>query len=64
MKNRSEVRLSRRNLLKTGSGLIALTVMPAGMIIGANSAWSADVQALKPESFATLVQVCSGYLPA
>ncbi len=63
MKNRSEVRLSRRNLLKTGSGLIALTVMPAGMIIGANSAWSADVQALKPESFATLVQVCRDIYP-
>lgn len=64
MKNDSGVRLSRRDLLKTGGGtLIAMTIAPTGLILGANRAWAANPAALKPETFATLVQACRDIYP-
>jgi hypothetical protein len=63
MKDISETRLSRRGLLKKGCGLIAMTIAPTGLIVGANSAWAVDPAALKPETFATLVQACRDIYP-
>ena len=63
MKNSFEARLSRRDLLRTSGGLIAMSVLPTGMIIGANSAWAASPSALKSESFSTLVQACRDIYP-
>ena len=57
-------RLTRRDLLKTGgTTLVAMSVLPSGMIIGARNAWAASPSALKPESFATLVQACRDIYP-
>ena len=64
MQNKLNKRLSRRDLLKSGSSaLIAMTVVPGGMILGANSAWAATPKAISPESFATLVQACRDIYP-
>jgi hypothetical protein len=55
--------LSRRTILKTaGSGLIIAAITPAGMILG-RKAWSATAEALKPDSFATLVQMSRDIYP-
>ncbi|HEX2430110.1 MAG TPA: hypothetical protein VHK03_05005 [Aestuariivirgaceae bacterium] len=55
--------LSRRTILKTaGSGLIVAAITPAGMILG-RKAWSATAEALKPDSFATLVQMSRDIYP-
>ncbi|MDA7969058.1 MAG: hypothetical protein MPK31_09060 [Gammaproteobacteria bacterium] len=56
-------RLHRRDVLKAGGGLIAMTALPAGMIVGAQNAWSATAKSLKPETFATLVQACRDIYP-
>ena len=57
-------RVNRRDVLKAGgSALVAMTVLPTGMIIGAQNAWSARAETLKPESFATLVQACRDIYP-
>ena len=63
MNDISKARLSRRNLLKASGGLIAMTIAPTGLLVGANSAWAANPTALKPESFATLVQACRDIYP-
>ena len=64
MQNKSPVNVSRRNLLRSGGGtLIAMTVVPGGLILGANDAWAAMAKAIKPESFATLVQACRDIYP-
>jgi hypothetical protein len=55
--------LSRRTILKTaGSGLIIAAITPAGMILG-RKAWSATAEALKPETYATLVQMSRDIFP-
>ncbi len=60
----SSRRFGRRAVLKAGGGaLVAMTILPSGMIIGARHAWSADAMSLKPESFATLVQACRDIYP-
>ena len=65
MKHKSNMHsLHRREVLKAGGGaLIAMTILPTGMIIGAQSAWSASAKSLKPSSFATLVQACRDIYP-
>lgn len=53
------MRLSRRDVLKTGgSTLVAMTIMPSGLILGAGNAWAANAKSLQPGTFATLVQAC------
>ncbi len=65
MKHNSSARpLHRRDVLKAGGGaLVAMTVLPTGLIIGAQSAWSASAKSLKPGSFATLTQACRDIYP-
>ncbi len=56
--------LSRRRLLSSGgASLVAMTVMPGGVIVGTDSAWAATAQALQPETFATLVQMARDIYP-
>ncbi|MDY8107826.1 gluconate 2-dehydrogenase subunit 3 family protein [Fulvimarina sp. 2208YS6-2-32] len=52
---------SRRGFLKTGAGLLAMTIMPSGLIVG--SAWANMPQATDPEVFATLVQMSRDCYP-
>jgi hypothetical protein len=64
MHKSSDMRLSRRDILKTGgSTLVAMTIMPTGLIFGAGNAWAATAKSLKPETFATLVQACRDIYP-
>lgn len=52
------VTVSRRGLLASGgAGLVAMSVLPGGLIAGADGAWAATAKALKAETFATLVQM-------
>lgn len=55
--------VSRRDVLKGGGAIVAMSILPAGVIIGAQNAWSAVAKSLKPESFATLVQTCRDIYP-
>lgn len=58
------VTVTRRGLIASGGmGLVAMTVLPGGMIAGANGAWAATAEALKPETFATLVQMARDLYP-
>ena len=58
------VKLSRRGVLSAGSAsLVVMTVASSGMIVGADSAWAAMAKAVKPESFATLVQMARDIYP-
>lgn len=60
----SEQGISRRTLLKSGaSALVAMTIMPTGMIIGAGRTWAASPAALQPATFASLVQICRDIYP-
>lgn len=56
-------KVSRRDVLKGGGAMVAMSILPTGMIVGAQSAWSAVAKSLKPESFATLVQACRDIYP-
>ena len=57
-------KVSRRSVLGAGTAsLVALTVMPSGMIIGGGNAWAASAKALKAESFATLIQMARDIYP-
>ena len=59
-----QMKVSRRGLLgATGASLVAMTVMPSGMIVGADSAWAAMAKHIKPETFATLVQMSRDVYP-
>jgi hypothetical protein len=56
--------LSRRQVLKSGvATLVVAAVTPAGAVLGVNGAWAAEPQALKPQSFATLVQMSRDLYP-
>lgn len=58
------LKVSRRGLLGAGTAsLVALTVMPGGMIVGADSAWAVTASNLKPETFVTLVQMSRDIYP-
>ena len=56
-------RVSRRDLLKGGGGMIAMSVMPGGLILGANNAWAASPKAISADTFACLVQACRDIYP-
>ena len=59
-----QMKVSRRGLLGAGgASVVAMTVMPTGMIVGADSAWAAMAKNLKPETFATLVQMARDIYP-
>lgn len=58
------VKLTRRELLKTsGASAVAMTILPTGVIVGANRAWATSAVALEPTTFATLVQVSRDVYP-
>ncbi len=58
------VKLSRRGVLSAGSAsLVVMSIASSGMIVGADSAWAAMAKAVKPESFATLVQMARDIYP-
>ncbi len=58
------VKLSRRGVLGAGSAsLVVMSIASSGMIVGADSAWAAMAKAVKPESFATLVQMARDIYP-
>jgi len=63
MQQHATKKLSRRDVLRGGGGLVAMTVMPAGLILGANNAWAATAKAVKPETFASMVQACRDIYP-
>ena len=57
-------KVSRRGFLGAGSAsLIALTVLPTGMIVAADQSWAVTATTLKPETFATLVQMSRDIYP-
>ncbi len=57
-------KVTRRRVLGAGAAsLVALTVMPGGMIVGAGNAWAATAKALKPNTFATLLQMARDIYP-
>ena len=54
--------VSRRTFLKAGSAsLVACTILPSGIVMG--EAWAAMPRAVKPEVFATLVQMARDIYP-
>ena len=56
--------VTRRQVLRTGTAsLVALSILPGGMIVGANNAWATKAKSLKPETFATLVQMSRDIYP-
>ncbi|MCB8837716.1 gluconate 2-dehydrogenase subunit 3 family protein [Aurantimonas sp. VKM B-3413] len=57
----SMVAPDRRRFLKVGAGLIAMTIMPSGLIVG--EAWSQMPRSTQPETFATLVQMSRDCYP-
>ena len=58
------MRLTRRTLLKGGgSTLMAMTILPGGMIVGASNSWASTPKTLAASDFATLVQVCRDIYP-
>lgn len=54
--------LTRRELLK-GTTAFGAFVLGAGYVTGSNAAWAAEVEALKPETFATLMQMARDIYP-
>ncbi|MCF1503740.1 gluconate 2-dehydrogenase subunit 3 family protein [Afifella sp. H1R] len=57
----SLTRPTRRGFLKVGSGLLAMTITPAGTVVG--RAWAQMPRSTKPETFATLVQMSRDCYP-
>ena len=55
--------LTRRQLLSRASAMGASFVVGAGFIAAPDAAWAAETVALKPESFATLVQMARDIYP-
>ena len=57
-------KITRRQILSTGTAsLVAFTIMPGGMIVGAGNAWAAKAKSLQPQTFATLVQMARDIYP-
>ena len=55
-------RFSRRDVLKVGgAGLLAIQILPGGLIAG--KAWAATPSAVTPETYATMVQVSRDLYP-
>lgn len=58
------VRVSRRAVLAIGgAGLVAASVLPGGIVAGQGGAWAMEAVAVKPETFATLVQMARDLYP-
>lgn len=55
--------LTRRQLLSRASALGATFVVGGGFIAAQDAAWAAEVSHLKPETFATLVQMARDIYP-
>lgn len=55
--------LTRRELLSRASAAGASFVIGAGFVAGRDAAWATEVTALKPETFATLVQMARDIYP-
>jgi hypothetical protein len=54
--------LSRRELLKAGgAGLLAMQILPGGLVTG--HAWAAAPAAVKPETYSALVQISRDLYP-
>ena len=57
-------KVTRRRVLGAGvASLVALTITPGGMIVGAGNAWAATAKGLKPNTFATLLQMARDIYP-
>ena len=55
--------MTRRQLLSTGTAMGAALVVGPGFVMHSSEAWAAEVAHLKPETFATLVQVARDIYP-
>ncbi len=55
--------MTRRELLASGTAFGAALVVGPGFVAHTGEAWAAEVTALKPESFATLVQMARDIYP-
>jgi hypothetical protein len=54
-------RLSRRDVLKGGGGLLAMQILPGGLVTG--KAWAAAPAAVSAETYAALVQISRDLYP-
>ncbi|RFC62910.1 gluconate 2-dehydrogenase subunit 3 family protein [Fulvimarina endophytica] len=52
---------NRRGFLKGGIGLLAMTIMPSGLVVG--QAWANMPRSTQPQTFATLVQMSRDCYP-
>ncbi len=58
------LKISRRGVLGAGTAsVVAVSILPGGMVTGTGDAWAAMASHLKPESFATLIQMCRDIYP-
>ncbi|MBO0906259.1 gluconate 2-dehydrogenase subunit 3 family protein [Jiella sonneratiae] len=57
----STLATDRRGFLKAGAGLLAMTIMPSGLVVG--DAWAQMPRSTKPETFAALVQMSRDCYP-
>lgn len=55
--------MSRRDLLKRATALSAGFVVGPGFLAASNAVWATEVSVLKPETFATLVQMARDIYP-
>ncbi len=55
--------MTRRQLLASGTAFGAALVVGSGFVAHTGEAWAAEVAALKPETFATLVQMARDIYP-
>ena len=62
--NRNKMRgLTRRELLSRGAAAGTSFVIGAGFVAGTDAAWATEMNALKPDTFATLVQMARDIYP-
>lgn len=55
--------MTRRDLLKRTTAAGASFVVGAGFLAGSDGAWASEMDAIKPETFATLVQMARDIYP-
>ncbi|EPX83556.1 hypothetical protein [Salipiger mucosus] len=63
IETRSLRTLTRRQLLSRGVAAGAGLVVGSGFVAGSDAAWAAEMDAMKPETFATLVQMARDIYP-
>ena len=63
MKDKRVKGLTRRELLSRSAAAGASFVVGAGFVAGHDAAWATEMNALKPETFATLVQMARDIYP-